>query len=181
MTGLPFAIYPLSQVSPGCVRVPPGVHNPGHGGPGRVRARAARVAVHMQLHPVPGLRYRRADRRPVPWMQGATVSRGRAGQTREALHVLGLIIRWAPADVCARFRDELRSWNLADRGGPAAPPNAARSWSRPNLYARCFTAVLDDLGQPEQALAPAAITTLSEPARDQRARPDTEMEVSEDD
>lgn len=109
------------------------------------------------------------------------MSRGRAGQTREALHVLGLIIRWAPADVCARFRDELRSWNLADRGGPAAPPNAARSWSRPNLYARCFTAVLDDLGQPEQALALAAITTLSEPARDQRARPDTEMEVSEDD
>jgi hypothetical protein len=37
------------------------------------------------------------------------------------------------------------------------------------------------LGQPEQALALAAITTLSEPARDQRARPDTEMEVSEDD
>jgi hypothetical protein len=41
--------------------------------------------------------------------------------------------------------------------------------------------VLDDLGQPEQALALAAITTLSEPARDRRACPDTEMEVSEDD
>ena len=82
-----------------------------------------------------------------------------------------------PRSPKCRFRDELRSWNLADRGDPAAPPNAAWSWSRPDLYARCVAAMLDYLGQLEQALALAAITTLSEPARDRRARPDTEMEV----
>jgi hypothetical protein len=113
-------------------------------------------------------------------MQGATVSRGRAGQTREALHVLGLIIRRAPADVSPGSGMNC-DHGISQIGAARPPTNAARSWSRPNLYARCFTAVLDDLGQLEQALALAAITTPSEPARDQRARPDTEMEVSEDD
>jgi hypothetical protein len=51
--------------------------------------------------------------------------------------------------------------NLADPGDPCAPRNAVRSWSRPGLYAQCFAAILDDLDQPERALAWSALDVLS--------------------
>ena len=97
----------------------------------------------------------------------------------EALQVLGLIIYRAPADVRTRFREQLHARNLADPGDASAPPNAARSWSRPDLYAQCFTAVLDDLDQPEKVLARAAIDALAAPAAGRRSRAAEEAPANE--
>ena len=148
-------------------------------GPGDApRTARERLAGCLPLRQVPSLRQWRGDRLPMPGMLGAAVSRGSAGRPTEALTILGLIISRAPADVRARFREQLRSFNLADPGDPSAPPNAARSWSRPDLYAAAAATVLPDLGEPEQALAAAAIGTLSAPARERRARARSAEDVS---
>jgi hypothetical protein len=99
----------------------------------------------------------------VPWVWWPAVKPERSRQAAEALQVLSLIIYRAPADVRGRFREQLHARNLADPGDPAAPPNSARSWSRPGLYAQCFTAILEDLDQPERALALSALGALSTP------------------
>jgi hypothetical protein len=85
----------------------------------KLPATRAVMAGGVPRHEVLELWCRRGGRFPVLRMLGTAMSRGRAGQTSEALTVLGLIIRRSPADVRARFRDQLRSVNLAD---PAIRP-----------------------------------------------------------
>ena len=48
-----------------------------------------------------------------------------------------------------------------------------------DLYAQCFTAVLDDLDQPEKVLARAAIDALAAPAAGRRSRAAEEAPANE--
>jgi hypothetical protein len=119
---------------------------------------------------MPGVRL--AGLLTVQGMRGGAVSRTRQpSHAAQALQVLGLIIYRSPAGVRARFREQLHARNLADPGDPCAPRNAVRSWSRPDLYVQCFTAIMDDLDRPERALAREAIDALATTGADRRPRP----------
>jgi hypothetical protein len=84
-----------------------------------------------------------------------------SGQVTEALTILGLIIRRSRGEVRARFREQLRAVNLADPCDPGRIGNGGTQLVAPRPVCPGFAAILDDLGQPEQALALAAIAALT--------------------
>jgi hypothetical protein len=109
------------------------------------------------------------------------VSRDRSRQAAEALSTLALIARSAPDPARSEFLAALRDRGFAEPHDRAASPDLARAWSRPDIYASVFVAImLPALGPPEWTAATAAINTLSAPARERRARTDPETETPSD-